>query len=273
VNVFLDIGSETSPLVYSSSLRAQNESSCRSQLTLLGTAVAVELFGIALKKWEKPAAMSDSTYGYNTMSHTTKGVSRRRRHLTPPHAPWKVHVDGSYDWQRRRMTYAACVYSPSGRLLLRRLGAHPGGCSAEAEARAALMGICAIRELTNANPPAGWQLIGDHRGIIKMLSPRSAKQCSAARLKPFIDECQRLMGQCDPRWVGRDENFVAHWTASQIRHAIEGTMVDLSCNMGTQLQRARQREQIREAKRIARFGRPDRAAEAKQFLERVAVAA
>jgi hypothetical protein len=186
------------------------------------------------------------------MSKPTKPARHRRRRPKAPRSPWTAHVDGSYDPQKRRMTYAVCVYDAGGRLILRRLGAQPGGCSAEAEARAALLGICAMREQTGGRARQPYLLIGDHRGIIQMLAdPR--RRCTARRLAPFIDEAKRLLAGGRPRWVPRKENFAAHWTADRKDQAVDGLICDLPLDIAAEKAAARH-ERLKELQRIATYG-------------------
>ena len=160
-----------------------------------------------------------------------------------------MYVDGSYHWPSQRMFYAAVVYDHRGRVRLRRLGSESGGDSAEAEALAALLGICSIRELHNGRPPAGWKLLSDHRGLIQAIR---GQRDITGRLRPYVAEARLLLAGGEPVWVSRERNFSAHWTADQRHLAREGVVCELPVDDQPPRQAAHA-QRLADARRRLRF--------------------
>lgn len=198
------------------------------------------------------------------MPHPSKRGGRRRRSKQTT-VPWRVLVDGSYHWPTQQMFYAAVVHDPSGRVIARRLGCQDGGDSAMAEALGALLGVTALRELHDGRPPARWELIGDHRGLIVAIN---AGTTPVQRLAPYVREICALKGSGTVRWVPRERNHPAHWTADQRDRAIPGVVCELDlCDR--QQKADMERDLLASEQRKLRFGNTKARNEARRAIAQI----
>jgi ribonuclease HI len=152
----------------------------------------------------------------NASAHPDLTCYRRRR--------WTAYFDGTYDPQRNLMGLAAVVVNPDGKVVLRRLARMDGGDNNEAEARAALMAIVALRELNNGRPPKGSFLVGDNEPICLLVASRA--RTTRQPLREVISEARRLLGSCKVRWVPRQRNRAADHVAARAVMLKDGQITD-----------------------------------------------